>query len=90
MPHAGWSTSRPGTMKNTRLSFRPRPLDINKQLEIVRDVKDLDEDGMVSREISHNHEGLDKDNEEVGDTAITRPLFGLVPSPRFSPLPALP
>eukprot|EP00873_Tetraselmis_striata_P028408 jgi/Tetstr1/448672/TSEL_035912.t1 len=53
-------------VRETRLSFRPRPLDINKQLEIVRDVKDLDSsDGLVSREITHRHEALDKDNEAV-------------------------
>lgn len=26
----------------TRLSFRPRPVDINKQLNIVRDLSELD------------------------------------------------
>ena len=53
-------------MKSTRLSFRPRPLDLNKQLDIVRDSKDLDnQDGNVSREITHNHEGLDAENEAV-------------------------
>lgn len=49
----------------TRLGFRPRPLDVNKALPIVRDVKDLDNDGQVSRDISHNHEALDKENEEA-------------------------
>jgi hypothetical protein len=50
----------------TRTSFRPRPLDLHKQLPIVRDLKDLDStDGLVSREITHNHEALDKENEEV-------------------------
>lgn len=50
----------------TRTSFRPRPLDLQKQLPIVRDLKDLDStDGLVSREITHNHEALDKENEEV-------------------------
>jgi hypothetical protein len=53
-------------IRETRLSFRPRPLDINKQLEIVRDSKDLDsQDGVVSRDITHSHEALDKDNEAV-------------------------
>lgn len=50
----------------TRTSFRPRPLDINRQLPIVRDLSELDStDGLVSREITHNHEALDKENEEV-------------------------
>lgn len=51
---------------STRTTFRPRPLDLHKQLPIVRDLKDLDStDGLVSREITHNHEALDKENEEV-------------------------
>ena len=50
----------------TRTSFRPRPLDINRQLPIVRDLDELDStEGLVSREITHNHEALDKENEEV-------------------------
>lgn len=33
----------------TRLSFRPRPLDINKKLPIVKSVKDFeDDDGPTS------------------------------------------
>lgn len=56
----------------TRTSFRPRPLDLQKQLPIVRDLKDLDStDGLVSREITHNHEALDKENEEVS-TVISK------------------
>ncbi len=51
---------------STRLSFRPRPLDINRPLAIVRELKDLDStDGLVSRDITHDHEALDKNNEEV-------------------------
>ena len=51
---------------STRLSFRPRPLDLNKPLTIVRDINELDAaDGLVSRDITHQHEALDKDNEEV-------------------------
>ena len=51
----------------TRTSFRPRPLDIHKQLPIVRELDQLDStDGLVSREITHNHAALDKENEEVG------------------------
>ncbi|KAK9867296.1 hypothetical protein WJX84_005761 [Apatococcus fuscideae] len=50
----------------TRLSFRPRPLDLNKPLTIVRDINELDTtDGLVTRDITHQHEALDKDNEEA-------------------------
>lgn len=50
----------------TRTSFRPRPLDTLRQLNIVRDVKELDDgEQKVSRDIVHSHEALDKDNEEV-------------------------
>ena len=50
----------------TRLSFRPRPLDLNKPLTIVRDINELDPtDVLVNRDITHQHEALDKDNEEV-------------------------
>ena len=55
----------------TRTSFRPRPLDTLRQLNIVRDVKELDDgEQKVSRDIVHSHEALDKDNEEVYDTAL--------------------
>lgn len=50
----------------TRTGFRPRPLDTTRQLNIVRDVKELDDgEQKVSRDIVHSHEALDKDNEEV-------------------------
>ena len=53
----------------TRLSFRPRPLDIHKRLPIVRDESQLDgADGggsLVSRDVTHNHAALDRENEEV-------------------------
>ena len=57
----------------TRTSFRPRPLDTLRQLNIVRDVKELDDgEQKVSRDIVHSHEALDKDNEEVHDSALRR------------------
>ncbi len=57
----------------TRTSFRPRPLDTLRQLNIVRDVKELDDgEQKVSRDIVHSHEALDKDNEEVCDHASQR------------------
>lgn len=50
----------------TRTGFRPRPLDTTRQLNIVRDIKELDDgEQKVSRDIVHSHEALDKDNEEV-------------------------
>lgn len=50
----------------SRTSFRPRPLDTGRQLNIVRDIKELDDgEQKVSRDIVHSHEALDKDNEEV-------------------------
>ena len=50
----------------SRTSFRPRPLDTGRQLNIVRDVNELDDgEQKVSRDIVHCHEALDKDNEEV-------------------------
>jgi hypothetical protein len=50
----------------TRTSFRPRPLDLSKPLPIVRDVRDLDNaEALVSRDVTHNHEALDKENEQA-------------------------
>mmetsp|Transcript_10442 Transcript_10442/g.29715 ORF Transcript_10442/g.29715 Transcript_10442/m.29715 type:complete len:525 (-) Transcript_10442:261-1835(-) len=76
--------------RETRLSFRPRPLDITKQLEIVRDSKELDDqDGNVSRQITHSHEALDAENEQVlmvqnkkarGGKEIPIPEVGFVPT----------
>lgn len=51
----------------SRVSFRPRPLDVNKPLCVVKDLAELDSsDAIVSRDVTHNHEALDKNNEEVG------------------------
>lgn len=50
----------------SRVSFRPRPLDVNKPLCVVKDLAELDSsDALVSRDVTHNHEALDKNNEEV-------------------------
>ena len=66
----------------TRTSFRPRPLDINRQLPIVRDLAELDStEGLVSREITHNHEALDKENEEVRQKCLPHDDFGYSTSP---------
>ena len=70
---------------STRLSFRPRPLDLNKPLTIVRDINELDAaDGLVSRDITHQHEALDKDNEEVWlDPAYSIQLLEYTRRPNF-------
>ncbi len=63
----------------TRTSFRPRPLDTLRQLNIVRDVKELDDgEQKVSRDIVHSHEALDKDNEEVCSTMLLKKLWPIV------------
>ena len=63
----------------TRTSFRPRPLDTARQLNIVRDVKELDDgEQKVSRDIVHSHEALDKDNEEVYDTRYEEKHMSLI------------
>ena len=55
----------------TRTGFRPRPLDTTRQLNIVRDIKELDDgEQKVSRDIVHSHEALDKDNEEVSSAQL--------------------
>ncbi|CAL8467691.1 g7229 [Coccomyxa elongata] len=73
----------------TRTSFRPRPLDLQKQLPIVRDLKDLDStDGLVSREITHNHEALDKENEEAKMVSSAKAKGGKeIPVPKVTAVP---
>jgi hypothetical protein len=48
----------------SRLSFRPRPLDIYKKLPIVKSVKDLDGDDIasVSKNLPSSSNGVDADN----------------------------
>ena len=64
----------------TRISFRARPLDPNKQLQLVRDLADLDKDA-ANRGITHGHEALDAENEEV------RPRPPPPPAPPSPPPP---
>jgi hypothetical protein len=53
-------------MAANQRGFRPRPLDVQKTLTIITDLSQLEStDGVVSRDITHNHEALDKENEEV-------------------------
>ncbi|KAL2649346.1 hypothetical protein R1flu_017474 [Riccia fluitans] len=68
----------------SRLSFRPRPLDIHKKLPIVKSVKDLDSDEVpgVSRTVHHNHIALDAENELVLSTP-TRRGGAEIPTPQF-------
>lgn len=66
---------------STRTSFRPRPLDNNKQLEIVRDENaDLQSAGPIdqadieaTRRITNGHETLDAHNEKVGTKFFGQP-----------------
>lgn len=65
----------------TRTSFRPRPLDNNKQLEIVRDENaDLQSAGPIdqadieaTRRITNGHETLDAHNEKVRPHSARQP-----------------
>ena len=74
----------------TRTGFRPRPLDTARQLNIVRDIKELDDgEQKVSRDIVHSHEALDKDNEEVSTTFRSNTILRLsaisaIPTQTFS------
>ena len=47
----------------SRPSFRARPIDIHQSLAIVREA--LDESQVVAREVTHGHQTLDAENEEV-------------------------
>ena len=46
-------------------SYRNRPIEVTQQLGIIRDPNAINEDQIVSREVSHAHKQLDKENEEV-------------------------
>ncbi|PRW60332.1 enhancer of polycomb 1 isoform A [Chlorella sorokiniana] len=46
-------------------SFRARPLDVNRQLELIVDIDLLDSaEGLPARPVVHNHAQLDADNEK--------------------------
>ena len=47
----------------SRPSFRARPIDVNQSLAIIREA--LDADQVVAREVTHGHQTLDAENEEV-------------------------
>ncbi|CAI5996265.1 unnamed protein product [Closterium sp. NIES-64] len=58
-----------------RPSFRPRPVDINKKLAIVRSTDELNaEDEGVSRTVHHGHIALDAENEQVQTVASLETL----------------
>jgi len=47
-------------------AFRARPLDVNRQLELILDINELDSaEGLPARDVVHNHAALDADNEKV-------------------------
>lgn len=47
-------------------AFRARPLDVNKQLELILDINELDSaEGLPARDVVHNHAQLDADNEKA-------------------------
>jgi hypothetical protein len=47
-------------------TFRARPLDTQRPLEIVRDESLLDAIDGPARDVVHNHQALDAENEKVG------------------------
>ncbi|KAK9817316.1 hypothetical protein WJX72_012553 [[Myrmecia] bisecta] len=73
----------------TRLGFRPRPLDINKQLPIVRDLQELDSnDAASARDITHSHQALDSNNEEAKMVQSTQAKGGReIPTPEVRHVP---
>jgi hypothetical protein len=53
-------------MKMANLAFRPRPIDILKQLPIIRkDLEDEDDGGPVGRTIAQLPTGMEAEEEEV-------------------------
>jgi len=71
----------------SRLSFRPRPLDIHKKLPIVKSVKDLDNDEgpSVSRSLPHGHTNnvLDGECELVLAPPAKKGGGSEIPTPQF-------
>lgn len=58
----------------TRTSIRPRPVDIHKQLNIVRDVNDLDKtDGLLGADGATTSEAPNQDAHKV--RPATRAVF---------------
>jgi len=73
----------------TRTSFRPRQVDINRLLPVVRELKDLDTgDSFASRGVTHGHEGLDEENERILTVKDKKKDAGIeIPIPKVDPVP---
>lgn len=67
----GWWSKGWWAAMSSRLTFRPRPLDIHKKLPIIKSVKDLDSGEGVSRTVQHNHIALDAENELVRQSVLS-------------------
>lgn len=65
----------------SRPSFRARPIDVNQSLAIVRE--ELDPDQVVAREVTHGHQTLDAENEEV----LTKPADGKAKDGKLAEIP---
>ncbi|QDZ24925.1 hypothetical protein HOP50_15g74680 [Chloropicon primus] len=66
----------------TRTSFRPRQVDINRLLPLVRDLRDLDTgDSFASRGVTHGHEALDAENEKILTVKQTKKAIAEIPIP---------
>uniref|UniRef100_A0A0C9S9Y1 Enhancer of polycomb-like protein n=1 Tax=Wollemia nobilis TaxID=56998 RepID=A0A0C9S9Y1_9CONI len=78
---------RARTLRNvrtmSRLSFRPRPIDVTKKIPIVRSVKDLEDDenaGTRSSQIARLQ--LENENDVVHASAV-RKIATEIPTPQF-------
>lgn len=66
----------------TRTSFRPRQVDINRLLPLVRDLADLDTgDSFASRGVTHGHEALDAENEKILTVKQAKKAVAEIPIP---------
>lgn len=45
--------------------MRARQMEYSQPLPIVKDPNEVDESALITRDVSHAHKTLDKDNEEV-------------------------
>lgn len=71
----------------SRISFRSRPVDIERQLPIVRDPTQLDGGEGVSRNVTHGHQDLDRENEKVRNMSFGFGYGGYVGPRQVSELP---
>ncbi|CAL1373865.1 unnamed protein product [Linum trigynum] len=71
----------------SRLSFRPRPLDIHKKLPIVKSVKDFEEDDSTPTSTRNSQllrvAAADFDNEAHHPHVPTKKLASEIPTPQF-------